>query len=160
MKQFMYIFFSMAMLLHSVSADELVYGVDIDSVYQKSDWKSKDEIREIVKGYALLKRCQAKLQRCQAEEDEEHCYDKLAEKIFRSFYGAENTHHYLRLKKQIASAYQPVFYENKFTGPQGTMRAIFYNQHITGMLREYLRDVLAVLEDDFHAFEFLNAYQE
>ena len=33
---------------------KLYHGIDIDDIYAKSDWNSKDEIKDIIDDYSLL----------------------------------------------------------------------------------------------------------
>ena len=76
----------MAILLSTNAQAETYHGIDIDKVYARSDWSSKDKIKSTIDDYTLLLKYQTELKACSNQTEMFSCYDKLAEKILTHLY--------------------------------------------------------------------------
>ena len=66
---------------------EIYHGIDIDKVYDQSDWSSKDKIKELIDDYSLLLTYQEEFNACPKQYNKIFsCYDKITEKILRNLY--------------------------------------------------------------------------
>ena len=64
MKKFILILtFCLWCLISNVQA-KLYHGIDIDDIFAKSDWNSKDEIKGIIDDYTLLLQYNSELSQC------------------------------------------------------------------------------------------------
>ncbi|MBR1601619.1 MAG: hypothetical protein IJ677_08610 [Alphaproteobacteria bacterium] len=90
---------------------ELYHGIDIDEVYNSSDWSSTDKIKELIDDYTLLLQYQEEFNNCpDVLPDVLGCYDKVAEKIVTNLF-----------KIALADAYGIKNCRNKYAWPSGRM---------------------------------------
>ena len=86
MKKLLWIVSALIILNTSVKA-EIYHGIDIDMVYESSDWNSKEDIKKIIDDYTLLLQYQKELDNCPIELSEIlECYDRVAKKIIKHFF--------------------------------------------------------------------------
>ena len=103
---------------------EVYHGIDIDAIYESSDWSSKEKIKEIIDDYTLLLQYQKELDNCPIElPDVLGCYDKVAEKIVTNLYiyPKNNVEQYKQLKKALSDAYGLKNCRNKYAWPSGNI---------------------------------------
>ena len=53
MKKFIFVL-GLCFMFNANAQAELYHGIDIDEVYNSSDWSSKDKIKELIDDYTLL----------------------------------------------------------------------------------------------------------
>ncbi len=83
---------------------EVYHGIDIDEIYETSEWNSKEEIKNLIDDYTLLLQYQDEFNNCpNLLPDNLKCYDKIAEKIVTNLYiyPEYNVKQYKQLKKSI-----------------------------------------------------------
>ena len=135
-------------LILSISTNaraELYHGIDIDAVYESSDWSSKEKIKEIIDDYTLLLQYQKELDDCQIELPEVlECYDKVAEKIITNLYVSPkiNIEQYEQLKKSLSNAYGLKNCRNKYAWPSGNICEINSDSELAEALRKYNQDLI------------------
>ena len=83
MKKFL-IFFAFCIFLKTsfVYANNIYHSIDIDEIYNSSDWNSKEEIKNLIDDYILLHQYEDELNTCNNNKLES-CYDNLAKNIMK-----------------------------------------------------------------------------
>ncbi|MDD7314060.1 MAG: hypothetical protein PUH03_06945 [bacterium] len=91
MKRF--ILFLVFACLFSLNVKAGIYhGIDIDNVFEKSDWSNKEKIKEVIDDYALLLQYQKEYDSCLNSVDADiSCYDAVAVKILTTLYFKSNS---------------------------------------------------------------------
>lgn len=135
-----------AILSLNINAQAEVYhGIDIDAIYESSDWSSKEKIKEIIDDYTLLLQYQKELDNCPIElPDVLGCYDKVAEKIVTNLYvyPKNNVEQYKQLKKALSDAYGLKNCRNKYAWPSGNICEIDSDSDLADSLHKYIQDLL------------------
>ena len=124
---------------------EVYHGIDIDAIYESSDWSSKEKIKEIIDDYTLLLQYQKELDNCPIElPDVLGCYDKVAEKIVTNLYiyPKNNVEQYKKLKVALSDAYGLKNCRNKYAWPSGNMCNIDRASELSGALKKYIQDLI------------------
>ena len=124
---------------------EVYHGIDIDAIYESSDWSSKEKIKEIIDDYTLLLQYQKELDNCPIElPDVLGCYDKVAEKIVTNLYvyPKNNVEQYKQLKKALSDAYGLKNCRNKYAWPSGNICEIDSDSDLADSLHKYIQDLL------------------
>ena len=124
---------------------ELYHGIDIDEIYNSSDWDSKESIKEIIDDYTLLLQYQAELDSCPIElPDVLECYDKVAEKIVTNLYvyPAYNVKEYKQLKEALSNAYGLKNCRNKYAWPSGHICEDKSDSDLADSLKKYIQDLI------------------
>lgn len=124
---------------------ELYHGIDIDAVYNSSDWSSKEKIKEIIDDYTLLLQYQEELNNCPIELPEVlGCYDKVAGKIVTNLYvyPESNTEQYRKLKEALSDAYGLKNCRNKYAWPSGNICEIDSDSELADALKRYNQDLI------------------
>ena len=124
---------------------EVYHGIDIDAIYESSDWSSKEKIKEIIDDYTLLLQYQKELDNCPLElPDVLGCYDKVAEKIVTNLYvyPKNNVEQYKQLKKALSDAYGLKNCRNKYAWPSGNICEIDSDSDLADSLHKYIQDLL------------------
>ena len=144
-------------------ANEIIHGIDIDKVYNSSDWSSREHIKSIINDYSLLQKYKQELSLCEKNTERQECLDQLAENILTHFYNfnLENNlnmdHDYV---KSISAAYGVVYCLNKYMTPSGTM----CNQENIGttweMVELYIKDLLQSVEHKLLGYSFLSDFKD
>ena len=144
MKKFFLIFGLVLSLSTNVQA-EVYHSIDIDAIYESSDWSSKEKIKEIIDDYTLLLQYQKELDNCPIElPDVLGCYDKVAEKIVTNLYiyPKNNVEQYKQLKKALSDAYGLKNCRNKYAWPSGNMCNIDRASELSDALKKYIQDLI------------------
>ena len=131
--------------LNSNAIAEVYHGIDIDAVYNSSDWDSKESIREIIDDYTLLLQYQEELDNCPIELPEVlDCYDKVAEKIVTNLYvyPEHNVEQYKQLKEALSDAYGLKNCRNKYAWPSGHICDIDSDSELSDALKKYIQDLI------------------
>ena len=141
---------------------EVYYGIDIDQVYNSSDWSSKDKIKDVINDYTLLQQYEQKLFQCSQSLNKLDCLNALAEDIIKHFYShdIENSlkeyHDYV---KSVSAVYSIVYCLNKYRLPSGTI----CNQETLGKTRDiieqYNRNLLQSAKQILNGYSFLKDYK-
>ncbi|MBR1825988.1 MAG: hypothetical protein IJ770_05320 [Alphaproteobacteria bacterium] len=148
------VFISFFMLNTGVQA-EVYYGIDIDAVYESSDWSSKEKIKEIIDDYTLLLQYQKELDSCPTELPEVlGCYDKIAEKIVTNLYmhPKNNITEYKQLKKALSDAYGLKNCRNKYAWPSGSICDIDRASDLSASLRNYIQDLIDFSKEQMFSY--------
>lgn len=149
--------------ISSAYANEIIHGIDVDQIYNSSDWSGKDKIKDIINDYGLLLHYKQNLALCAETEDKQTCMDTLAEKIIKHFYNhnldknLNDYHHYVQ---SVSAAYGVVYCLNKYQTPSGTM----CNQETSGktqaIVEQYLKDLLHPIEQTLLGYSFILSYKD
>ena len=143
---------------------ENVHGIDVNKVYTSSDWKSIDDIYNIIHDYEQLTKYKKDLTHCsQLSENQDDCYDRLAEKIIKSFYSyreEDNLNAYHNYIKAAYDAYGFQYCRNKYAIPPGTICVQEYQSKVRRTISEYLSSLLAQTEKYIKSFNFMKDYVE
>ena len=122
MKKFL-IFFSFVFILNIqfVKASNLYHGIDIDEIYNSSDWSSKEKIKNLVDDYMLLHQYEDKLNTC--NNNLESCYDDIAQNIINHFctYPENEIKEYNEFKKNSLKFYISIACTDKNIGVSGKL---------------------------------------
>lgn len=138
---------------------EIYHGVDIDTIYNSSDWSGKDKIKEIIDDYIFLQQHKSSLQECLETADKTECMDNVAEDVIRHFYNHnvnENLNNYYTFKKSVFAAYGIIYCLNKYQTPSGTMcnqENIAKSQNI---VEQYINDLLQNAEQILNKYNFVS----
>ena len=161
MKKFFLIFGLVLSLSTNVQA-EVYHGIDIDAIYESSDWSSKEKIKEIIDDYTLLLQYQKELDNCPIElPDVLGCYDKVAEKIVTNLYiyPKNNVEQYKQLKKALSDAYGLKNCRNKYAWPSGNICVIDSDSDLADSLHKYIQDLLNFSKEQMFKYSFLEEYK-
>lgn len=140
---------------------KLYHGIDIDDIYAKSDWNSKDEIKDIIDDYSLLLQYNSDLSKC-TEKHNLDCLNVLAEKIIKHFYYFNyeaNMENYQNYVKATFSAYGTIYCLNKYNMPSGTMCNQENEAKTTDIITEYVKALLLQVEQKIKSNDFLASYK-
>ena len=140
---------------------KLYHGIDIDDVFAKSDWNSKDEIKDIIDDYSLLLQYNSELSKC-ADNHNLDCLNVLAEKIIKHFYYFNyeaNMENYQNYVKATFAAYGTVYCLNKYNKPSGTMCNQENEAKTTDVITEYVKTLLLQVEQKIKSNDFLASYK-
>ena len=124
---------------------ELYHGIDIDEIYNSSDWSSKDKIKELIDDYTLLLQYQEEFNNCpDVLPDVLECYDKVAEKIVTNLYvyPETNIEKYKQFKIALADAFGIKNCRNKYAWPSGHMCEIDSDSELADALKKYIQDLI------------------
>lgn len=124
---------------------EVYHGIDIDAVYESSDWSNKDKIKEIIDDYSLLLQYYQRLSQCSFVDDRTICLNALAEDIIRQFYGGDknkNITDYHNYIEATSTAYGIVYCLNKYRTPSGTMCNQENSMHTNEVTEQYIEELL------------------
>ncbi len=129
---------------------EIYHGIDIDDIYAKSDWSSKDNIKKAIDDYTLLLQYQNDFTQCsESKSPSLTCYDMISEGILNSFYvyPEVNIKKYRQFKESLIEVYTAQNCNNKYLWPSGNLCDIKSHTYIRKMLNEYVQDLLNVTKD-------------
>ena len=153
-------------LFLSLSANaraEVYHGIDIDAVYESSDWSSKEKIKDIINDYTLLLEYQKKLYLCSKEVEKLSCMNTLTENIIKNFYNynlEQNLNDYHNYVKSTVTVYGIVYCLNKYRIPSGSM----CNQETIGktwkIIEQYDEVLLQSVEQILNGYSFLKEYKD
>ncbi len=142
---------------------EVYHGIDIDAIYESSDWNSKDDIKQLINDYTLLLQYQKKLYLCSKEVEKLSCIDTLTENIIKNFYNynlEQNLNNYHNYVKSTLAVYGIVYCLNKYRTPSGSM----CNQETLGktwkIIEQYDKDLLQSVEKILNGYNFLKEYKD
>ena len=124
---------------------ELYHGIDIDEVYNSSDWSSKDKIKELIDDYTLLLQYQEEFNNCpDVLPDVLECYDKVAEKIVTNLYvyPETNIEKYKQFKIALADAFGIKNCRNKYAWPSGHICEDKSDSDLADSLKKYIQDLI------------------
>ncbi|MBE6454511.1 MAG: hypothetical protein E7017_06510 [Alphaproteobacteria bacterium] len=143
-------------------AGEIIHGIDIDEVYNSSDWSSRDKIKEYIKDYTVLLDCKKQLKMCDSNSNKDICMDELAIKIIKHFYGFnsdKNIADYKNYIKSVSKAYGVVYCLNKYDNFAGSTceQEVMYKVILT--TKQYIEDMLSEIEQENKDFVFLQDYK-
>ncbi len=135
----------MAILLSTNAQAETYHGIDIDKVYARSDWSSKDKIKSTIDDYTLLLKYQTELKTCSNQTEMFSCYDKLAEKILAHLYvyPDNNIKTYQQFRKILSKAYSIQSCLNKYEWPSGNLCEANSQTELLNVLHQYIHDLIA-----------------
>ena len=161
MKKFILILtFCLWCLISNVQA-KLYHGIDIDDIFAKSDWNSKDEIKGIIDDYTLLLQYNSELSKC-ADSHKLDCVNVLAEKIIKHFYYFNydtNFENYQNYVKATFAAYGTIYCLNKYNMPSGTMCNQENESKTTDVITEYVKTLLLQVEQKIKSNDFILSYK-
>ena len=141
---------------------ELYHGIDIDTVYESSDWSSKEKIKKIIDDYNLLLQYQKKLYLCSGEVEKLSCMDTLTENIIKNFYDdnvEQNLNDYHNYVKSASAVYGIVYCLNKYRIPSGTMCNQETIEKTWKIVEQYDKDLLQSVEQILSGYSFLKEYK-
>ena len=144
MKKFIVIIGMFLALITNVQA-EIYHGIDIDAVYNSSDWRNKEDIKQLINDYTLLLEYEKEFKSCpNVLPDVLGCYDKVAEKIVTNLfvYPEHNIKEYKQLKKTLSDAYGLKNCRNKYAWPSGHMCDIDRASDLADSLKKYIQDII------------------
>lgn len=153
------------LLAFSTSAQaEIYHGIDVDAIYNNSDWSSKDKIKEIIDDYTLLLQYQKEFEACSVEKPEVFdCYDKVAEKIINHFYAGnidDNLNNYHNYIKATSSAYGIVYCLNKYNVPSETICNQENTANTWKFVERYINALLQSIEQILSKYSFIQNYKK
>ena len=123
MKKFLIVFsFCIFMKASFVYANNTYHGIDIDDIYNSSDWNSKEEIKNLVDDYVLLHQYENKLNTCNNNKLES-CYDDIAQNIINHFctYPENEIKEYNEFKENSLKFYTSIACTDKNIGVSGNL---------------------------------------
>ena len=141
---------------------EVYHGIDIDQVYNSSDWNSKEEIKNLIDDYTLLLQYQDEFNNCpDLLPDNLKCYDKIAEKIVTNLYvyPEYNVKQYKQLKKALSDAYGMKNCRNKHTWPSGNLCEIDRMSDMSYALKKYIQDLLDFSKEKIILYSIFDDYK-
>ncbi len=137
--------FALTLLFSFNAHAETYHGIDIDEVYNQSDWSSKDKIKEVIDDYKLLMAYQKELYDCSTQNDEIlFCYSNVAEKILKNLYvyPENNIKVYQQFKQTLVNAYSIQSCSNKYEWPSGNLCEINSQPEILKVLHSYIQGLI------------------
>lgn len=123
MKKFLIFFsFLFAMNISFVYANDIYHGIDIDEIYNTSDWNSKNEIKNLIDSYILLLQYEDKLNTCNNNKLES-CYDDITQNIINHFciYPENEIKEYTVFKESSLNFYTSIACNDKNIGVSGKL---------------------------------------
>lgn len=142
---------------------EVYHGIDIDQVYNSSDWSSKDKIKDIINDYTLLRQYEQKSTQCSQSSDRFNCINTINEDIIKHFYNHDlnnNLSEYHNYIKSVFAAYGVVYCSNKYRIPPGTMCNQETNGKTQDIIEQYSKDLLQSIEQILLSYRFLQDYND
>ena len=124
---------------------EMYHGIDIDAVYNSSDWSSKKDIKQLIDDYTVLLEYEKEFKSCpDVLPDVLDCYDKVAEKIVTNLYvhPKTNLEKYKQFKIALADAYGLKNCRNKYAWPSGHMCENNSDSNLAYSLKQYIQDLI------------------
>ena len=162
MKKFAFVLCSF--LAFSVNAQAEVYhGIDIDYIYEHSDWSSKDKIKEIIDDYTLLLQYRKKLSLCSQTTEKLLCLDKLAKNIIEHFYLgniSNNIDNYQNYVKSTSTVYGLIYCLNKYRVPSGTICNQENEANTAEIVEIFISNQLAYIEKILSNYSFIKDYKD
>ena len=134
---------------------ELYHGIDIDEIYNSSDWSSKDKIKELIDDYTLLLQYQEEFNNCpDVLPDVLECYDKVAEKIVTNLYvyPETNIEKYKQFKIALADAFGIKNCRNKYAWPSGHMCELDILSDMSNILKKYITDLIGFSKEQMFTY--------
>ena len=134
---------------------ELYHGIDIDEIYNSSDWSSKDKIKELIDDYTLLLQYQEEFNNCpDVLPDVLECYDKVAEKIVTNLYvyPKTNIEKYKQFKIALADAFGIKNCRNKYAWPSGHMCELDILSDMSNILKKYITDLIYLSKEQMFTY--------
>ncbi len=141
---------------------EIYHGIDINDVYAKSDWSSKEKIKDIIDDYALLTQYQKELSLCAENSQQFDCADTLADKVMKTFYNhnlESNMISYNNYVKATLSAYGVVYCLNKYATPAGTVCEQENMAKSKEIVLQYINALLLQSKQELAVYGFLKDYK-
>ena len=141
---------------------ELYHGIDIDAVYENSDWSSKEKIKEIIDDYTLLLQYQKEQILCHQNSEKLSCLNNLAKNIITNFYVGnikDNLDNYQEYVKATFAAYGIVYCLNKYKIPSGSMCNQENNANTCDVIDRYINELLTPVEQHLLNYSFINMYK-
>ena len=145
------------------SMAEIYHGIDIDDVYKKSDWKTKNDIKDIIDDYTLLNQYKKDLKNCSSVQIDIECLNKVADKTINRFYNhnlEKSTTDYQNYVKATFNAYGIVFCLNKYTIPSGTMCHQENYGKTFDVISLYVEALLLQVEEKIKKYNFIKDYKD
>ena len=160
MKKIILVFTIFLSLYTNANAD-IYHGIDIDAVYNSSDWSNKDKIREIIDDYTYTLHYKDQLNHCTKNLERFNCMDILAEKIITHFYNYEmkiNLQAYHNYVNAIFEAYGTIYCRNKYNIPAGTLCNVENEGKSAKLIEQYLNDLILQIQKNIFEFDFIKNY--
>ena len=123
---------------------ELYHGIDIDAVYNSSDWSSKEKIKEIIDDYTLLLEYQNTLTLC-------------------DFYNGNmnnNLNIYHNFVTSISEAYGIIYCLDKYKFPAGTICNQENSVNTQKFIKQYITEMLQSIEQELIKYSFILNYRK
>ena len=156
MKKFLiFLIFCIFMKISSVYANNLYHGINIDEIYNSSDWNNKEDIKNIVDNYILLKKIKNKFSNCSnIIPDSTVCYDEINEQLIQNFYidFEKKLNDYNNYKISMLKVYSIPCQHIKIIGVSGEICHIDAQSHVAEKLKEYTKTHI------FYIDNILNQY--
>lgn len=124
---------------------EIYHGIDINEVYSRSDWSSKEKIKEIIDDYTLLCLYQTELDGCLEQAGKRFfCYNEIAEKILKNLYvyPDDNIIIYKQFVQTLSKAYSIQSCSNKYEWPSGNLCETTNKLEVLKMVHSYIQDLI------------------
>ena len=160
MKKIVLIFTILLSSYTNANAD-IYHGIDIDAVYNSSDWSSKSKIREIIDDYTLTLHYKNKLNQCTKNIERFNCMNTLAEEIMTHFYNYEikiNLKAYKNYVNAVFDAYGAVYCRNKYNIPAGTLCNAENEGKSAKLIEQYINDLILQIQKSIFEFDFIKNY--
>ena len=141
---------------------EIYHGIDIDKVYDQSDWSSKDKIKELIDDYSLLLQFKKDLNQCQENSHPIECMNHLAQNIMQHFYThnyENNIHDYQNYVKSTLVVYGVAYCLNKYNFPAGTVCEQEKNAQVCKVIKQYIETLLLQIEKQISIYSFIKDYK-
>ena len=135
----------LCLMLDANAWAEVYHGIDIDAIYESSDWNSKDDIKQLIDDYTLLLQYQEEFNNCpDLLPDVLDCYDAVAEKIVTNLYVQPeyNVEDYKQLKKALSDDYGLKNCRNKYAWPSGHMCEFDMLSDMRHALATYIQNLI------------------
>ncbi len=160
------IIFILCFFLHFTPTNtkaEIYHGIDIDEVYQHSDWNNKDDIKQLIDDYTRLLEYQRKFTACPNTLPEVlTCYDSIAKEIITTLFISPdiNIDEYMQLKQSLINAYSLKNCRNKYAYPSGHMCNIDTSAETSIILKQYIQGLLDFSKEKMFTYsDILKNYQ-
>ena len=153
--------FAILLGLYTNANAVMYHGIDVDFVYNSSDWSSKDKIREIIDDYTLTLHYKNKLIQCAKNTERFNCMDALSEKIITHFYNYEmktNMQAYHNYVNAIFDAYGTVYCRNKYNIPAGTLCNAENEGKSAKLIEQYINDLIVQIQKNIFEYDFIKNY--
>ena len=141
---------------------ETYHGIDIDEIYNQSDWSSKDKIKEIVDDYSLIRQYNQELTQCNKQDNQFECMNNLTQDIMQHFYNynyENNINDYQNYIKSTLAAYGVAYCLNKYNIPSGTVCEQEKNIQVNKVIKQYIETLISQIEKQISIFGFIKDYK-